>query len=59
MARGEIAWIGYGQLALAFLLLPTVATIAEARSPHTWDQPFIIGSCGLTAWFIVWVNGLS
>jgi dolichol kinase len=60
MARGhQIQWNSTGALVLAALLLPTVATIAEAKSPHTWDQPFIIGSCGLTAWFIVWVNGLA
>jgi dolichol kinase len=44
---------------MGVLLFPTVATLAEAKSPHTWDQPFIIGSCGLTAWFIVWANGVT
>ncbi|WP_371223310.1 hypothetical protein [Roseovarius sp. 2305UL8-3] len=34
---------------LALVLFPVVATFAEAKSPHTWDQPFIVGCCGLTA----------
>lgn len=36
-----------GQFALTLVLVPLFATIAEARSPHTWDQPFIIASCGI------------
>jgi len=34
---------------IALALFPLVGMIAEAKSPHTWDQPFIIGSCALVA----------
>ncbi len=34
---------------LALALFPTMGTLAEAKSPHTWDQPFIIGSCAVIA----------
>jgi len=37
------------QALLALLLFPIVGTLVEAKSPHTWDQPFIIGSCALVA----------
>jgi len=33
----------------ALALFPIVGALVEARSPHTWDQPFIIASCGLVA----------
>lgn len=37
------------QSLLALALFPIIGTIAEAKSPHTWDQPFIIGACAATA----------
>jgi len=37
------------QSLIALALFPIVGTIAEAKSPHTWDQPFIIGACAVTA----------
>ena len=40
---------------LALLLIPIVVTIAEAKSPHSWDQTFIVGCCGLTASTITWL----
>lgn len=33
----------------ALALFPIAGTLAEAKSPHTWDQPFIIGCCALVA----------
>ncbi len=41
---------------LSLLLFPIVATIAEAKSPHTWDQPFIVASCALTAFIITTIT---
>jgi len=35
------------QLILAFAIVPLIATIAEAKSPHTMDAPFIIGTSAL------------
>jgi len=37
------------QSLVALALFPIIGTIAEAKSPHTWDQPFIIGTCAVTA----------
>lgn len=37
------------QTLVAFAVFPIVGAIAEAKSPHTWDQPFIIASCALAA----------
>jgi len=34
---------------LALALFPVVGMLAEAKSPHTWDQPFIMLSCALVA----------
>lgn len=34
---------------LALATFPIVGAIAEAKSPHTWDQPFIIASCAAVA----------
>ena len=34
---------------LALALFPVVGMLAEAKSPHTWDQPFIMASCALVA----------
>jgi len=33
---------------LSLILLPAIATFAEAKSPHTWDQPIILAACALT-----------
>lgn len=33
----------------ALALFPIILTLAEARSPHTWDQPFIFLAGGLIA----------
>jgi len=33
----------------ALALFPIVGAVAEAKSPHTWDQPFIFASCALVA----------
>ena len=30
------------QLVFAMLLVPTVMTLTEAYSPHTWDTPFLM-----------------
>ncbi len=41
------------QLIAAFISVPIVATMAEAKSPHTWDSPFIFlftGICLLTVY---------
>ena len=35
--------------ALALLILPFAGALAEAKSPHTWDQPFIIAACWAAA----------
>lgn len=35
------------QLPAALLSVPPVSTIAEARSPHTWDSPFIFLFTGI------------
>lgn len=42
-----VALTPQGWLALA--LFPIVGAVAEAKSPHTWDQPFIIAACALVA----------
>ena len=36
----------------ALLILPPVLTLAEAQSPHTWDEPAVVAACGLGALFI-------
>ena len=36
-----------------FAVLPLLMTITEARSPHTWDNPFLYLVGGLTIYFIV------
>jgi len=44
------------QLIVAYAILPLLLTIAEAKSPHTWDNPFIMLSGGLATYGIVaWV----
>ena len=47
------------QFLWSLMLMPIVATIAEAKSPHTWDQPFIIGSCGLISAIILQLSQAS
>ncbi len=37
------------QSAAALLTFPIIGAIAEAKSPHTWDQPLIIASSALVA----------
>jgi phytol kinase len=44
------------EILLSLLLFPVVATLTEAKSPHTWDQPLIIAACGLTTGAIAWVQ---
>ena len=34
------------QYVAALLTLPLTMAIVEAKSPHTWDQPFLLGSGG-------------
>ncbi len=36
------------ELIVAFIAVPAVATLAEAKSPHTWDSPFIFLFTGIT-----------
>lgn len=60
---GVVAVVIAGQIYLSFansqqflwslMLIPVITTIAEAKSPHTWDQPFIIGSCGVISAIIL------
>lgn len=45
----------WGEFWWALLLVPAVATLAEAFAPHTWDQPFIIASCWLASYAIGWL----
>jgi len=35
------------QFIVAMATVPLVSTLAEAKSPHTWDSPFIFGATGL------------
>lgn len=35
------------QMTVALVSLPVVATLAEAKAPHTWDSPFIFLACGI------------
>lgn len=41
------ACFGSTQFFCALFIVPLVATIAEAKSPHTWDSPFIFLLTGL------------
>lgn len=44
------------QFVAALFLVPALMTLAEARSPHTWDSPFLFLSGGLTLLAIVaWI----
>ncbi len=36
------------QLIAAFIAVPIVSTLAEAKSPHTWDSPFIFLFTGIS-----------
>ena len=47
----------YGMVWWALAFLPAATTIAEAKSPHTWDQPFIIGICAAISTAMVWFVG--
>jgi dolichol kinase len=52
-ATGIIAMVVYRQgfselqFWVGLASVPLVATVAEAKSPHTWDSPFIFGATGL------------
>jgi len=35
------------QFAGAIILIPLLMTLAEAKSPHTWDSPFLYGVSGI------------
>lgn len=41
-----------GQFISAIFIVPAVATVAEAKSPHTWDSPFIFLFTGISLLFI-------
>jgi len=44
------------QFVLAITLVPTLMTLAEAFSPHTWDTPFLLlTGCGIL-WALTFVN---
>jgi len=47
---GPEAWFALG-------LFPIAGMLAEAKSPHTWDQPFIVGVCGVVAFAISLIIG--
>lgn len=36
------------QFIVSLLVVPLIATLAEAKSPHTWDSPFIFFFTGIT-----------
>ena len=40
------------ELIAALIVVPITLTVAEAFTPHTWDQPFLIGF-GSAALFLV------
>jgi dolichol kinase len=40
------------QFIIALCTVPVVATMAEAKSPHTWDSPFIFFFTGITLFLI-------
>ena len=39
---------------VAFIAIPIIMTLAEAFSPHTWDQPFLFLTGYLSLYFIKW-----
>lgn len=41
------------QFWIAMFVIPLLMTIAEARSPHTWDSPLMFFAGGLSVWAIV------
>jgi dolichol kinase len=45
--------------ALAMLVIPIAATYAEARSPHTWDQPIIITACAFATAAVLAIQTLQ
>lgn len=45
------------EIVLAGLLIPLAGALAEARSPHTWDQPFIVAGCGLATGLVLLLVG--
>lgn len=40
------------ELLVALVAVPTTLTVAEAISPHTWDQPFLLGLGGAALFLI-------
>lgn len=42
-----------GQFVAALILMPMVLTVAEAKSPHTWDEPVMFLAAMITAMAIV------
>ena len=53
----QIGSLDVERFILYLIAFPIVATAAEAKSPHTWDQPFIIGACGLAGLVVSWLLG--
>jgi dolichol kinase len=43
------------QFWIALFAVPMVATLAEAKSPHTMDSPFIFLFTGLALWGVYWI----
>lgn len=41
---------------LTMIVLPPLMTLAEAKSPHTMDTPFLMGLGGLVLWLVVHVK---
>jgi dolichol kinase len=41
-------YFSLAQFLVSLFAVPTVATLAEAKSPHTWDSPFIFVFTGVT-----------
>jgi dolichol kinase len=51
--------ISRDEMVLALMLFPPLVTLAEARSPHTWDQPFMLAACGLASGGVLAVSRLA
>jgi phytol kinase len=46
------------QFLLALLLMPVCLTLTEAKSPHTWDQPFLMLAGGILTVMIIELSAL-
>lgn len=48
------AWIFYGELGIFYfpllLVVPVATAYAEAKSPHSWDNPFIVCAIIISSW---------